>query len=152
MPIFRRHIGWSLSLAVLLAGCAVAPGDTASARSRGHLVWPVARVQHRYQVTWEPDARVIAEVERVLSLRVRRSGHALSDYFVRYYGTEVDGKRYVMCKGMHHTIGSGGEYLRLPVNDDSIELDAFGGGSYFFTASYDVRIRKVVAFGFNAPL
>jgi hypothetical protein len=151
MPYIRTFSCLILIL-MLVGGCVHSSQEGISVRSKAHLVWPLAQAQHRYRVTWEPDSRVIADLERALSVALGKTGHSLSDYFVRYYGTEEHGRRYVMCSGQHHTMSSGQEYVRLPVSSDLIELEAFGGGSYFFTASYEVARRKVIALGFNAPL
>jgi hypothetical protein len=114
---------------------------------------------------WKPSEQEIATLEANLSrLWVRpdkrvsdRVAVPLSEYFVRYYGTIVSGRRVIIGEGVHRQMPHAWEYLRVEPETDAesgttVVLQAFGGGTAFFHVRFDAGSKQVEELIFNAPL
>lgn len=80
----------------------------------------------------------------------RTAPFPLSDYFIRYCGVIRDGKKIIIGQARHRKEG-GAASLVVP-SDDRVELIVFGGGSYYYTVSYDSQTEEILTLVYNAPL
>lgn len=152
----------------ILAGCASAPLHEKSA---GHVVVPSARAIGiiGYSEEWQPDGLQVARLEREIGrlfdhpdkrmrgtltrdgLPPRKAPFPLSDYFIRYCGVLKDGKKLIVGKASHRSVSAAGRALRIP-DRDTLELSPFGGGTYFFTVTFDPDTTRISDLSYNAPL
>jgi hypothetical protein len=157
-----------LGASLALTSCASLPVEKASA---GHVIAPDARRIGLvgYTGEWSPEepqvatleekiGRLFARPDARLQGLLARSGSPsrkapfpLSDYFIRYGGVIKEGKQVIIGKASHRNVGSAARALTVP-SGDTFELEAFGGGSYYFTVSYDPQAEKILALIYNAPL
>lgn len=143
-----------LMLAAALAGCASIPPPLPA----GHIILDQEHaITHAY---WKPGEDEVKTLERELArlfvARDRRivgmEGAQLSEYGLKYYGTVEAGRRVIVGKGVHVSQRSLQELREKNTRPGSIELETFGGGSYFFTVAYDPATRKIVHVHANAAL
>ena len=162
-----------LALCLALPGCATSPVEKQSA---GHVIAPTARSIGLLELSaeWTPRETDIAQLEIALGrlfahpdprLRglltrdkklPRRAPFPLSEYYVKYAGVTRDGQRLIIGKASHRGERTAAQALTLPTpnsnGDYALVLDVFGGGTAFFTVTYDPAARTVVDVVYHAPL
>src|SRR2546428_442821 len=128
-----------VSLAIALAGCASFP----IVRPAGHVI-----LDEEHAMTsayWRPSEDEVQTLERDLarlfSVRDHRlsgmSDAKLSEYGMKYYGTVEAGRRIIVGKGVHVSRRSLRTLQEENDRPGAIPLEAFGGGSLYFTVVYD---------------
>jgi hypothetical protein len=152
-------------LACLLAGCANSTQPPSFPyRSAGYTISTTDSVGGP---AWKPGIEQIAQLEskvgalmaapdrrvKFSSLWEKKCPFPLTEYAVRYHGEIRGGLRIVVGKATHTSQRGAERILRPPSRpDDTIALETFGGGSYFFTVTYDVASGEVLELRYNAPL
>ena len=162
-----------VTFCLALLGCASSPVEKKSA---GHVIAPSARSIGLLETAgeWTPSETDITQLEIAIGRlfahpdhRLRGAltrdhkppGHApfpLSDYYVKYAGIVRDGKRLIIGKASHRGERTAAQALTLstpnPNGDEIVVLGVFGGGTLFFTVTYDPTERAIVFLDYNAPL
>ena len=161
------------ALCLALLGCASSPVEKKSA---GHVIAPSARSIGLLETAgeWTPSETDITQIEIAIGRLFARPDqrlrgmltrdkkpprHApfpLSDYYVKYAGIVRDGKRLIIGKASHRGDRTAAQALALPTpnsnGDETVVLGVFGGGTLFFTVTYDPATRAIVVLDYNAPL
>lgn len=158
-----------VAVCLILAGCASAPLHEKSA---GYVVVPSARaigVIGYSEEEWQPDGTQVARLEKEIGrlfdhpdkrmwgaltrdgLPPQKAPFPLSDYFIRYGGVIKDGKKLIVGKASHRSISAAGRALSIP-DRDTLELPPFGGGTFFFTVTFDPDTNRISNLSYNAPL
>lgn len=162
-----------VTLCFALLGCASSPVEKKSA---GHVIAPSARSIGLLETAgeWTPSETDITQLEIAIGRLFARPDQRLrgaltrdqkapryapfplSVYYVKYAGIVRDGKRLIIGKASHRGERTAGQALALPAPNPNgevpIVLDAFGGGTHFFTVTYDPATRAIVVLDYNAPL
>ena len=153
---------------LILAGCAAAPRHETSA---GRAIVPSARaigvIGHAEE--WLPEESQVARLEKEIGrlfdhpdrrmrgvltrdgLPPRKAPYPLSEYFVRYCGIIKEGKKLIVGKASHRSISEPGRALSIP-DRETVELSPFGGGTFFFTVTFDPATTTISDLSYNAPL
>jgi hypothetical protein len=97
---------------------------------------------HLGQLWVKPDGRMIFWEDRHVA---ERSQWKLSDYFIRYHGTTVGGKKIIVGHAVRRDQSIAAEYITARF---SISVD--GGGVAYFRTKYDVESNTVLELRFNA--
>jgi hypothetical protein len=138
---------------IAVAGCASIPPPGPA----GHVILDA---EHAVTVAyWKPSEEDVQALERDMARLFawpdhrlsEMQGARLSDYGVKYYGTVEKGRRIIIGKGVHLSQRSVSDLQEANARD-VIELEAFGGGSLYFTIAYDPEKKKVLYVHANAPL
>lgn len=161
------------ALCFALLGCASSPVEKKSA---GHVIAPSARSIGLLETAgeWTPTETDVAQLEIAIGrlfahpdqrLRgvftrdkkpPRHAPFPLSDYYVKYAGIVRDGKRLIIGKASHRGERTAEQALAMPTPNPNGEeptvLDVFGGGTRFFTVTYDPAARAIVFLNYNSPL
>jgi hypothetical protein len=144
----------AVMLTASLAGCASIPPPLPAGRI-------ILDEEHATTVAyWKPSEDEVQSLERELARmfvsRDRRvsgmEGAKLSEYGVKYYGAVEAGRRVIIGKGVHLSQRSLRNLQEENDRPGIIALDAFGGGSLYFTLVYDPATRKIVRVRANAAL
>lgn len=153
---------------LIFAGCAAAPRHETSA---GRAIVPSARAMGVIGHTeeWLPEGSQVARLEREIGrlfdlpdrrmrgvltrdgLPPRKAPYPLSEYFVRYCGIVKEGKKLIVGKASHRSISDPGRALSIP-DRETVELSPFGGGTFFFTVTFDPATTTISDLSYNAPL
>jgi len=159
---------------LMFAGCATVRIEQVSA---GHVIVPASE-QDSFTVDgleWTPDDRMITQVEKEIGLlfaypdsRMRgvltRDGSLpraapfpLSDYYIRYCGISKGSKKLIIGKASHRELADPKFVMRPPVQrqprlNSSLTFVSAGGGTYFFTVTFDAGTMSLDELSYNAPL
>lgn len=162
----RQFIATAVCL--LLAGCATGPlhmksaGYTFAFSAReigvwGHSrEWPlddslIVRLEQKIGLLFHnPDERMRGTLSRD-GLPPRSAPFPLSEYFIRYCGVIKDGKKQIVGKATHQS-QDGRRTLSRPKEDEVIVLWPSGGGTFFFTVTFDPDTNRILDLSYNAPL
>ena len=156
----------SLGLLVCLTfGCTTSPhAPSPEFRSAGYVISATTPLS---APAWRPKTDQIAQLETKLGAlmaapdrrikfsydRERKCPFPLSDYAVRYHGETRGGGAVIVGKATHTSQRGADRILHPPSPpEESAVLETFGGGSYFFTVTYDVATSEVLEMRYNAPL
>jgi hypothetical protein len=120
---------------------------------------------------WKPTADIIAALEADMSqlwvkpdrrmlfwtTKTGRPYWPLSDYFIRYHGTTVNGQRIVVGQAVHRDRPGAARYLAVEPDPPpgvflGTSIDVAGGGEAYFIMTYDVESKSVRELKFNAPM
>jgi hypothetical protein len=157
-----------VTVCLIFAGCESAPLGVESA---GYVVVPSARAVAviGYTEEWQPKAAQIARLEKEIGrlfdrpdkrmtgvftrngLPPKKAPLPLSDYFVRYCGVIKDGKKLIVGKASHRLVGDAGRILSIP-DEHIVELPPFGGGTAFFTVTFDLETNRILNLAYASPM
>jgi hypothetical protein len=157
-----------VGVCLILAGCAAAPRHETIA---GRAIVPSARaigvIGHSEE--WLPEESQVARLEKEIGrlfdhpdrrmsgvltrdgLPPRKAPYPITDYFVRYCGIIKEGKKLIVGKASHRSISDPGRALSIP-DRETVELSPFGGGTFFFTVTFDPATTAISDLSYNAPL
>ena len=150
-------------LALIITGCTTT-SHVAIRRSAGYIISPPTSSDRS---SWKLEDEHLVQLEANLGALMRtpdrrvkfsyaderRCPFPLSDYALRYRGDIERGRRIIVGKAVHKS-QSGADRILLPriAPDEGVLLEAFGGGSYYFTVTYDVAKDRIIELRYNAPL
>ncbi len=122
-----------------------------------------------YAEEWQPDGLQVARLEKAIGRLFDRpdkrllgaftrdgsppqkAPFPLSDYFIRYCGVIKDGKKLIVGKASHRSISTADRALSIP-DPETVELPPYGGGTHFFTVTFDPDTDRIISLSYNAPL
>jgi|GEM_PF-1405462 len=144
----------TLSVAVLIALTGCRPVEESAPAAQ--LILPL---EHSLG-SWVPSSNEVRDFEAALIKLFSRPDrrfsekpqYALGDYYLRYYGILRDGEKLIVGQGCHISTTDLPNFRSMNTQPDTVLLSPFGGGSFYFSSTYDPakgRVRNVI---FNAAL